>query len=74
MSPADIVQKIWNYCHVLCDDWMNNIFRKFCFRNTPFTFINRVVNRFYNKAFYPDFQYYRLKNSIKIVKSSFKFE
>ncbi len=55
MSPADIVQKLWNYCHVLRDDCINNIFRKFCFRNTPFTFINRVVNRFYNKAFYPDF-------------------
>ncbi len=23
MSPADIVQKLWNYCHVLRDDGMS---------------------------------------------------
>jgi len=23
MSPADIVQKLWNYCNVLCDDGMS---------------------------------------------------
>ena len=23
MSPADVVQKLWNYCNVLCDDGMS---------------------------------------------------